>query len=85
MDRIEIIERYIVEELMKAKAGTRVPPDQSLFDEGILDSLGVLQLISFIEDRFGVKVEDTEIERENFETLNAMNALLARKLDGGTD
>lgn len=51
-----------------------------LFDEGIFDSMGLLNLISFLEDDFGVIVADSELDAVNFGSINAIASFLERKL-----
>ena len=59
--------------------------DQTLlFDEGIFDSMGLLNLISFLEDNFGVKVNDSELDASNFGSIAAITAFLERKLKIGS-
>lgn len=57
----------------------KVEDDQSLLEEGIIDSLKMVELLSFIEGRYGVVVDDDELIPENFETLNAMVNFLEQK------
>ena len=51
-----------------------------LFDEGIFDSMGLLNLISFLEKDFSVKVADSELDAANFGSINAITSYLERKL-----
>jgi len=51
-----------------------------LFDEGIFDSMGLLNLISFLEKDFSVKVNDSELDAANFGSINAIFSYLERKL-----
>ena len=51
-----------------------------LFDEGIFDSMGLLNLISFLEEDFSVKVVDSELDAANFGSINAIASFLERKL-----
>jgi acyl carrier protein len=46
--------------------------DADLLSAGIVDSLGILRLVAFIEERFGVKVPDEDVVFENFQSLQAM-------------
>ncbi|MCK7528364.1 MAG: acyl carrier protein [Ignavibacteriales bacterium] len=46
--------------------------DTPLFEKGIIDSTGVLELVAFIEDNFNITVTDEELVQENFSSLNAM-------------
>ena len=53
--------------------------DASLIDRGIIDSTGVLELIGFIEDTFGIKVEDSEMLPDNLDTIGHVANFVARK------
>jgi acyl carrier protein len=44
----------------------------SFLDEGIVDSTGVLELVMFVEERFGISVEDEEIVPENFDSVEGL-------------
>ena len=57
----------------------KVEDNQSLLEEGIIDSLKMVELLSFIEGHYGVVVDDDELIPENFETLNAMVNFLEQK------
>lgn len=53
--------------------------DMSLLDAGIVDSTGVLEIITFIESEFGVTVEDAEMLPENLDAVNHIAAYVAKK------
>lgn len=53
--------------------------DTSLLDQGIVDSTGVLELTAFIEEKFSIKVEDSEIVPENLDSIGNILAFIARK------
>ena len=74
------IEKFVVEELMVGARGTRLDPDSSLIVSGVIDSLALLRLITFIEEKFGVTVEDEEVVPENFETINIIKGMIESKL-----
>ena len=46
----------------------------------LVDSLGLMQLVSFVEEQFGVTFEDAEVNAENFRTLGEMDRLVLAKL-----
>lgn len=50
-----------------------------LFEEGIFDSMGLLNLISFLEEQYGVKTEDTDLLEENFQNLVSIEEFVSRK------
>lgn len=56
----------------------------SLMGEGIIDSTGVLQLVAFLEESYGITIEDNEIIPENLDSIENMTAYLVRKLAPNT-
>ncbi|MDX8434804.1 acyl carrier protein [Mesorhizobium abyssinicae] len=52
---------------------------QSLLDQGIVDSTGVLEVIGFIEETFGITVEDSELLPENLDSIQGIAQFIARK------
>jgi acyl carrier protein len=53
--------------------------DQMLIESEIIDSLGILKLISFIEEKFGIQILDEELIPENFQTVNDISILIEEK------
>jgi acyl carrier protein len=53
--------------------------DDSLLDAGIIDSTGVLDLIGFMEQEFGISVADDELVPENLDSIARLTAFVARK------
>ncbi len=51
----------------------------SLMDSGILDSTGVLELVTYLEEKFGVAVADTELTPENLDSLQRIASFVGRK------
>jgi len=56
--------------------------NDDIFAAGFINSLLLVQLIKFIEDRFSIAIEDEDLEFENFRTLNQISGLIARKRAG---
>ncbi|MFE9683974.1 acyl carrier protein [Streptomyces sp. NPDC002701] len=54
--------------------------DDDIFALGYVGSLFALQLVTFVEDEFGITVEDGDMELENFRTLGALDAFVTRRL-----
>jgi len=57
--------------------------DSSFLDTGIVDSTGILELITFLEGTYGIKVETEEMLRENLDSVNNVAAFVQRKTKGG--
>ncbi len=76
----EVLTDYIRE--IVAKTGQPLPTlDQPLLDSagGVIDSMTMWPLIVFVEERFGIKVEDTDLMQENFQTLRALTKFIESK------
>jgi acyl carrier protein len=73
------VREYVLARL-EPRGVTSVADDESLIEAGIVDSLGVFQLIAFLEDRFGVRIQDHEILLNNFHTVDAVVNFVAAKL-----
>lgn len=53
--------------------------DDSLLQKGIVDSTGMMELIYFLEEQFGIRIEDAEMVPENLDSVNNIVAFLDRK------
>jgi len=58
----------------------KINDDTLLFEEGIFDSMGLLHLISFLEEEFCINVADSELDSANFGSVAAIASFLDRKL-----
>jgi len=58
------------------------PEESSFLENGIIDSTGVLELVTFLEENFGIKVEDDEIIPENLDSIKNIKQYLRYKLNG---
>ncbi len=59
-----------------------IDPDENLFSSGVLDSMGVMQLVLFIEEGLGVKVPDADLAFENLQSVSAIVGYLERRKAG---
>ena len=55
--------------------------DTVLFPD-LVDSLGIMTVVEFIEEKYGITIDDDELEAERFETLNSINAFIDEKIAG---
>ena len=53
---------------------------ESLLDSGVMDSTGVLELIAFIEETYGITIEDSEMLPENLDSIDRVSDFVARKI-----
>ena len=63
---------YISKELVPSQELLPIKPDTRLIESGILDSLSILRLTIFLEEKLMVKVDAEEVVRENFDTIEAI-------------
>ncbi len=56
-----------------------IPDDYPLIESGVLTSLQTVELVMFMEDKFGISVEDEELDEENFESVKSIAGLVASK------
>ena len=56
-----------------------IPDGYALIENGVLTSLQTVELVMFLEDRFGITVEDEELDEENFGSIDAITNLVAGK------
>ena len=73
------VEEFIVEEITLGRGIQSIAEDDDLLAGGIIDSLGVTQLLEFLEERFGISVAEEELTPANFRTLAAIEAFVACK------
>ncbi len=67
-----------LKQYIRDQSSIEVETEESLFDRGILDSMALMELIMFIEDRTGLKVPPEEVNPDNFETISRIEKLLDR-------
>jgi acyl carrier protein len=74
------VRQYIVGNLRFFDSPDTLTPDYRLIDKGVLDSIAIFEMVSFLEDSYGIEVEDKELATENFESLRAIAKLVAAKV-----
>ena len=75
------IQSFIVRTFAAARKQT-IDGKTPLLESGIIDSLGMLDVVTFLEQTFGIKVEDEELSPENFANINCISSLIERKKAG---
>ncbi len=69
------LEQYIVTKILK-QPNRRISPDEPLISSGLIDSFSLMDLALFVEDTYGVRIEDTELNADKFDSLNQLAALI---------
>lgn len=79
MDNIDKVRTFIVENFLFGD-GSSLKDDTSFLQERIVDSTGILEIITFVETEFSIKIEDDELLPENLDSLNNIDAFLKMKM-----
>jgi acyl carrier protein len=80
LDIAQQFRNFIVDNFMLGRSQDELSNDDSLLDKGIIDSTGVLELVSFIEQTFSFAVEDEELVPENLDSVNRLTAYVNKKI-----
>lgn len=75
----EAIEQFIVSEITGEIAAGALPHDEDLLAAELIDSLGITELVAFLEGRFAIKVDDEDLTPDNFRSVDAIAAFVVRK------
>jgi acyl carrier protein len=73
------IRQYVLEEFAKTKGINQITDQEVLTKNGIIDSMGIFRLVSFLEDTFNIRVGDEEITHDNLECIDAIERLVISK------
>ena len=73
------IEQFILSELTQGRGITEIDASENLLSKGIVDSHGVMELVGFLEERFGISVGDEDLSPENFESVTSIAAFVEHK------
>ncbi len=73
------VEQFIIEEVGAGLGIESLDHDLNLLASDVLDSLGIMELVSFLEEQYGISVADRDLTPENFQTVDSIVAFVGRK------
>jgi acyl carrier protein len=76
------IRTFIIEELQFEGSPDQLTDDYPLLEKGVVDSVGIFQVVSFLEDEYGIEVGDEELVPQHFGTLDGIARLVEAKRGG---
>lgn len=79
-DHATQIRDYVARNLLFSDSGFNYADDTSFMDEGIIDSLGIMELVTFVETNFDISVADDEVVPDNFDSVKKLDAFIRCKL-----
>jgi acyl carrier protein len=80
MTILESLEKGVLSEISFDHGKKSLGPEENLLEQGIIDSLGVMKLITFMEKTFGIQVLDEDVVPENFQSLTIMARFVEQKM-----
>ena len=66
---------FLAEKILK-QPNRKIPEDEALLSSGLIDSFSLMDVALYVEDTFGVRIEDTELNADTFDTLTQLAALI---------
>lgn len=75
---IAALTKYIAEQILK-QPNRAISVDEPLISSGLIDSFSLVDLSIYIEDKFGVRVDDTELNADTFDSLNQLAELIRER------
>lgn len=79
MEMKDQIRSFVAENFLFSNNGFDLDDDESFLEAGVVDSLGVLELVTFVEENFDVAVADDEIVPANFDSVNNLVTYISTK------
>ena len=77
----DIISGFIRNNFLLNNNRDNIDENLSLYENRIVDSTGILEVVDFLEEKFGIKINDDELVPDNLDSLNKMTVFVKRKMD----
>jgi acyl carrier protein len=74
------LRQFILDNYLFGQAATPLSDETSFLENGIIDSTGLLELIAFLEVKYGIRLEDQEITPDNLDSIGRLTRFLRQKL-----
>ncbi len=74
---------FIIENFLYGQDDHGLRDDVSFLSNGLIDSTGVLELVSFVETRYGISVKDDELIPDNFDSIDNLSKFIRKKTNNG--
>lgn len=74
------IRAFIIDNFLFGQCTEEFSDDDSFLEEGIIDSTGVLELVAYLEEKHGIRVDDEDLLPENLDSVSRVVAFVKRKL-----
>lgn len=82
-DISEQIKQYILTDIAADLNITHLDEDEALIESGVIDSLGVLKVLAFLEESLGLDLASDQVKLENFKSIRTIREMVERQKSGG--
>lgn len=76
---VAAIRRYVTENFLYTRPDARLGDDDRLLESGVIDSMGVMELVGFLQDQFAIAVDERDITEEHFGSIGAIAGYVVRR------
>jgi acyl carrier protein len=76
------VRRFVVENFLFGEDDGSLQLEDSFLDSGVIDSTGVLELVTFLEQQYEIKIDDTELVPDNLDSISRVSSFIRRKQNG---
>lgn len=80
MENVKNLEKFLLQEIAPDLGKQSLDPDEDLLGQRVIDSLGILKLVVFLEKAHNIQVADEDMVPENFQSLNSMARFVEQKM-----
>ena len=80
MSTNDIIRKFITDEILHDSLTIILGDDEPLIESGIIDSMGIMTLLAFVEEQFSIEIQGDDLIPENFASISTITALVERQM-----
>jgi acyl carrier protein len=74
------LRRFVTDNFMFGKVGNGFADDDSFLERGIIDSTGVMELVAFLEEKYGIRLHDQDLIPDNLDSINGLARFVESRL-----
>ncbi len=85
MELEQQIRKYVADNLLSTEDGFEYSNDSSFISEGLIDSVGVMELVAFVQSQFAITIDQREVTPDNFDSVNKLATFIRCKQGSGSE
>lgn len=74
------IKEYIEKKFLRSETKKDISTEESLLDSGLIDSMGIFELVAFLEKEFNIEISDEDLVPDNFESINLIAKMVENQI-----